>query len=101
MLTRYPIYPSSVLRHEADILLLAISRLGGKGSIRYPYYSEIQSGMPNDIFKVILKLTNSMQGFCDLFCYGGSNKKAEVMSFTSLRFVTELLCLSSGVSEIN
>ena len=96
MLTRYPIYPSSILRHEATIWLQAISRrLGGKGSIRHPYYSEIHRGMPYDIFKVTLKLTKSMQGFCEPFCYQGSNKKADVISFTSLRLVNELLCLLS------
>ena len=42
-----------------------------------------------------------MQGFCEPFCYQGSNKKADVISFTSLRLVNELLCLLSGVSEIN
>ena len=58
MLTQYPIYPSSVLRHEANMWLQAISRrLGGKGSIRHPYYSEIYRDMPYDIFKVIMKLT--------------------------------------------
>ena len=76
-------------------------RLGEKGSIRHPYYSEIHRDMPYDIFKVILKLTKSMQGFCEPFCYQGSNKKADVISFTSLRLVNELLCLLSGVSEIN
>ena len=102
MLTRDPIYPSSILRYEATIWLQAISRrLGGKGSIRHPYYSEIHRDMPYDIFKVILKLTKSMQGFCEPFCYQGSNKKADVISFISLRLVNELLCLLSGVSEIN
>ena len=62
MLTRYPIYPSSILRHEVTIWLQAISRrLGGKSSIRHPYYSEIHRDIPYDIFKVILK-AKSMQG---------------------------------------
>ena len=55
----------------------------------------------DDIFKVILKLTKSMQGFCEPFCYQGSNEKADVILFTSIRLVNELLCLLSGVSEIN
>ena len=102
MLTRYPIYPSSVLRHESNMWLQAISRrLGGKGSIRHPYYSEIHRDMPYDIFKVIMKLAKNMQGFCEPFCYHSSNKKAEVISFTSLRLVSELLGLFSGVSQIN
>ena len=88
MLTRYPIYSRSILRHEATIWLQAISsRLGGKGSIRHPYYSEIHRDMPYNIFKVILELTKSMQGFCEPFCHQGSNKKADVISFTSLRLV--------------
>ena len=57
--------------------------------------------MPYNIFKVILKLTNSMQGFCEPFCYQGS-KETEVICKRVIRdLVREHLDLNASAYLAN
>ena len=46
--------------------------------------------------KIVVK---SMPGFCEPFCYFGTNTKGKVISFTNLRLVMELLALLSGYTQ--
>ena len=46
-------------------------------------------------------LTNYSKSSGSWFCYHCSNKKADVISLTSIQLVSELLYLLSGISEVS
>ena len=90
----------SVLKREAKSWLSAIKRrLCGRRSIHRPFYAEITRDMPYDFFAVIVKVTQSMPGFCQPFYFHDHNRKGEVISFTNMRLVMELLSFLSGYTE--
>ena len=100
VLATYPINPAAIFRKESRLWLSAIRRrLCGRHSTKNPYYSEITRDIPFELFAVVVKLVKVMPGFCDPFCYYGNNKKGEVISFTSLRLVAQLLSMLSGYLE--
>lgn len=95
-----PINPAPILRREARLWLAAIRRrIGGRRSIRQPYYGEISRDMPVEIFAVVRRIVRGLAGFVEPFCFQSENKKAIVISFTSMRLVNELFVLLSGMSK--
>ena len=89
-----------IFREESRLWLAAIRRrLCSKRSAQNPFYTEITRDIPYDIFVVFRRVVQSLPGFCAPFCYFGTNKKGEVVSFTNVRLVVELLSLLSGYSE--
>ena len=47
----------------------------------------------------MMRTVRTLDGFVAPFCYQVENKKAEVISFTSMRLLNELLVLLSGLSK--
>lgn len=90
----------SLLTKESRMWLSLIEkRLAGRVSIRRPYYSEIQHSIPYDIFAALKYVIRNAeeQDFQVPSCYVSSNKKAEVISFTSLGSVQKLFTLLSAL----
>ena len=97
---RTPLYPAPILKRECLVWLRGIyRRIGGRKSIRNPYYSEIVRDMPPELFQVLLDVVRALEGFVEPFCVRGDNTKASVISFTSMRLVNELFALLSGNSN--
>ena len=95
-----PINAAVILQRESKLWLAGIRRrIGGQRSVRNPYYGEINRDLPIEIFTVILKSIWGLDGFVGPFCYHRENKKAIVVSFTSVRLVNELFGLLSGLSK--
>ena len=67
--------------------------------MRNLFSSEIARDMSYELFVVFRRVVKSGPGFVEPYCLIGSNKKGDVISFTNLRLVTELLALLSGYSE--
>jgi hypothetical protein len=89
-----------VFRSESRVWLPAIRRrLCGRRCIRNPFSSEITRDIPYELFVVLRRVVKSVPGFVEPYCFVGSNKKGEVISFTNLHLVMELLALLSGYSE--
>ena len=94
------INPAKLLKEESRIWLMGIRRrLGGKKSIRNPYYGEITRVTPHAFFATMMRTVRTLDSFVAPFCYQVKNKKAEVISFTSMRLLNELLVLLSGLSK--
>jgi hypothetical protein len=92
--------PAPMLKREVILWLKGISRrLGGRRSIRNPFYAEITRNTPYEIFSVILKMVRRLDGFVEPFCFCSENKKANIISFTSVCLVNELFALLSGFSK--
>lgn len=92
---------ASILRRESTLWLELIQRrLAGRVSIMRPYYAEIHRSIPYDIFAVIRRVITNVdeESFCEPLCYTSGNKKAEVISFTSLDSVEKLFSLLSGIN---
>ena len=97
-----PLYPRQILKKECGIWLTAIRRrIGGRNSIRHPYYGEISRDMPWQVFQVLFNVVKSLDGFVEPFCVCGENTKASVISFTSMRLVNELFVLLSGHTNVD
>ena len=95
-----PINAAPILRKEEKLWLADIRRrIGGRRSVRNPYYGEINRDFPMEIFLVILKILRGLDGFVEPFCYHRENSKAIVVSFTSMRLVNELFSLLCGLSK--
>lgn len=95
-----PIYPAPILERESRLWLDSLwRRLSAKRSIRTPYYTQISRDIPYEIFAVIKQIVRALDGFVEPFCFRSNNKKAEVVSFTSVRLVNELFALLSGLSK--
>ena len=85
-----------LFRDESRLWLAAIRRrLSSKRSAQNPFYTEITRDIPYDIFVVFRLVVRSMPGFCAPFCFVSTNKKGEVVSFTNIRLVAELLAYCS------
>ena len=54
---------------------------------------ETSRDFPYEIFSVIAKIVGRLDGFVEPFCFHGNNNKAEIISFSSVRLVNELLLL--------
>ena len=97
---RSPINPAPILQREARLWLAGIRRrIGGRRSVRNPYYGEIHRDTPLEIFRVIVRVVRGLDGFVEPFCFHRDNSKAIVLSFTSMRLVHELFGLLSGFSN--
>lgn len=89
-----PIYPASILKNEAKLWLEGIRRrLGGRQSIRHPYYGEISRDIPQEFFTILGNIVDKVDGFVEPLCFHSNNNKAEVISFTNVRLVNELFVL--------
>ena len=96
----YPINPAPILQREARAWLAGIRRrIGGRRSIRNPFYGEINKDTPIELFALIVRIVRGLHGFAEPFCYHSENTKAIVISFTSMRLVNELFVLLSGLSK--
>jgi hypothetical protein len=86
-----PINPTSILRREVQLWLTGIKRrIGGRRSIRNPYYGEVNRDISFEIFNVICRIVRGLHGFVEPFCFHKENKKAIIISFTTMRLVNEL-----------
>ena len=95
-----PINPAPILQREARLWLAGIRRrIGGRRSVRNPYYGEINRDTPLEIFLVIVRVVRGLDGFLEPSCFHRDNSKAIVLSFTSMRLVHELFSLLSGFSK--
>ena len=65
-------------------------------SLKNPFYGEVSRDIPIELFNVLVRLVKASPEYCEPFCFHASNRKGEVISFTSLRLVVNLLCLLSG-----
>lgn len=83
-----------VFRRESVVWLDGIyRRLAGKRSIQRPYYLEIKRDIPEEIFRVLSKVIecNTDQLYNPPNCFVSENKKAIVVSFTSIITFKEFL----------
>ena len=91
---------AAVFRGESEIWLTSIRRrLCGRRCAKSPFSAEIARDMPYELFVVFRRVVKAMPGFVESYCFVGSNKKADVISFTNLRLVMELLALLLGYPE--
>ena len=88
---------ATVFRGESKIWLTSIKRrLCGRRCAKSSFSAEIARDMPYELFVVFRQVVKAMPGFVEPCCFVGSNKKGDVISFTNLRLVMELLALLSG-----
>jgi hypothetical protein len=100
ILAKWNVSNPAIFQGEARLWLTSINRrLGGRRRIRNPFFGEISRDIPFELFSVVVKLVKATPTYCEPFCYYSNNKKGEVISFTSLRLVVELLSLLSGYTE--
>ena len=100
LLSSSQIFASTVFRSESRLWLETIHRrLSGRRRVRNPFFTEITRDIPYEMFWVFLKVVKSIDGFGEPFISFGKNRKAEVVSFTTLRPVKELFSLLSGLKE--
>lgn len=100
ILAKWNVSTPAIFQSEARLWLTNINRhLGGRRRIRNPFFGEISRDIPFELFSVVVKLVKATPTYCEPFCYYSNNKKGEVISFTSLRLVVELLSLLSGYTE--
>ena len=94
------IYASTVFRSESRLWLEAIHRrLSGRRRVRNPFFTEITRDIPYEMFRIFVKVIKSVDGFAEPFVSFGQNRKAKVVSFTTLRPVKQLLSVLSGMNE--
>ena len=67
--------------------------------MRNPFFTEITRDIPYEMFRIFVKVIKSVDGFAEPFVSFGRNRKAEVVSFTTLRPVKQLLSVLSGMNE--
>lgn len=78
---------------------LIYRRLAGRNRIKKPCYTEMHRNVPYEIFGVIKRMILSQaEDFQPPDCYVESNRKGEVISFTSTEPLVFLLSLLSGMS---
>lgn len=102
LLSTMNINAGSLLLRESRLWLSMVDkRLAGRVSIRRPYYAEIQRCIPYDMFAVLKHVIRNAiadKDFNEPNCYVSSNKKAEVISFTSLCSLQKFLSMLSALS---
>ena len=87
----------TIMRSESKLWLEAINRrLAGRRRVRNPFQSEIVRDIPYEVFRVLLRVTKSTEGFAEPFVSFSANKKAETISPFSLRPAKQLLSILSG-----
>ena len=90
----------TIMRSESRLWLEAIHRrLAGRRQVRNPFQSEIVRDIPYEVFRVLLRVTKSTEGFAEPFVSFSANKEAGKISFSSLRPVKQLLSIISGLKE--
>ena len=100
MLNSYPVYAGTIFYTESKLWLESIyRRLAGRHRVRNPFYAEITRDIPYGIFSILLRMMKGIDGYCEPFVNFGRNKKAEVVSFTTLRPVKQLFSILSGKGE--
>ena len=100
LLSNSHIYVSTVFRSESRLWLEAIHRrLSGRRRVRNPFFTEITRDIPYEMFRIFVKVIKSIDGFAEPFVSFGQNRKVEVVSFTTLRPVKQLLSVLSGMNE--
>jgi hypothetical protein len=89
------INPAPILQREAQLWLAGIRReIGGKTSMRNPYlFTQFI------MFSIIVRIVQGLYGFVEPFCFHSDIKKAIVIYFTLMGFVSELFSLLSGLSK--
>ena len=100
ILNSYPVYAGTIFHTESRLWLESIyRRLAGRRRVRNPFYAEVTRDIPYGIFSILLRMIKGIDGFCEPFVNFGRNKKAEVVSFHTLRPVKQLFSILSGKSE--
>ena len=92
----------SILNRESRLWLTLIKRsLGGRQKIRTPYYGEVKRDLPFEIYGVLkLSVKNSgLEEFIEPKCYVSGKRKADVISFTSMKSVLLLFVTLTGYRE--
>ena len=91
ILHSYPVYAETIFHTESGLWLGSIyRRLAERRPVRNPFYAEVTRDIPYGIFSILLRMTKGIDGFCEPFVNFGRNKKAEVVSFHTLRPVKQL-----------
>ena len=73
------------------------ARLAGRVAIRKPYYAEIRRNIPYNIYVIVRQVVKDLE-IDEPKCFIGINRKAEVISFTSVHALSKLLALMSGMN---
>ena len=76
-------------------------KLGGRRSIRQPFYGEIHRDIPVYIFNALfeaIKLSKD-EDFREPLCYVKGNSKGKIISFATKSLVVKMFCLLSDRSE--
>ena len=90
----------TIMRSESRLWLEAINgHLAGRRRVRNLFQSEIVRDIPYAVFRMLLRVIKSTEGFAEPFVSFGANKKAETISFSSLRPAKQLLSMLSGLME--
>ena len=85
--------------HFRVLHFYVVTCLAGRWRVRNSFQSEIVQDIPYAVFRVLLRVTKSTEGFAEPFVSFGANKKAETISFSSLRPAKQLLSMLSGLME--
>lgn len=94
------IHASAIMRSESRLWLEVINRrLAGQRRVRNPFQSEITRDIPHEFFRMLQRVTKSTEGFAEPFVSFGADRKAETISFTTLRPAKQLFSLLSGLTE--
>lgn len=98
-LRTYPIHPSSLFKEECMLWLKGIyRRLGGKRRVRSPYYGELNRDIPFGLFDILVRVI-SILGISKPLCFVESNRKATVISFTSMELLLKFMSLLADISD--
>lgn len=93
------IHAGTLIQNEVKLWLEGIHRrLSGRRSLRRPFFAEIHRFIPREFFDVLSRVVRVSYGFAPPFCFQNKNKKAEIISFTTIRLVKEIFCLLTGMS---
>jgi hypothetical protein len=92
---------ASVLFGESRLWLDMINRrLGGRWKIRNPFNGECCRDIPYAVFGALQAALKSSTEFIEPNCYISSNRKAAMISFTSLKSVINLFTIICGYTEM-
>ena len=100
LLSQSTINAGTIFKIESGLWLKNINRrLAAKCSIRHPYFVEMRRDIPHQIFEFLFKFVGHIEGFARPFCCLSKTKNSELIVFTTVRLVNELLALLSGYSR--
>ena len=98
-LRTYPIHRSNLVKEECMVWLKGnYRRLGGKRRVRNPYYGELNRDIPFGLFEILVRVI-SILGIDKPLCFVESNKKATVISFTSMELLLKFMSTLADISE--